>query len=463
MFRKLSIASGLSFPRCLSSNSPVIQTCLVLLLSFLTSAKSFKNSQKEHYILRFLFSIKMNPLAAWCGGLRSHFTTPLFIYLWASQQPRSFAKAQNMTEPTPNIESLLSDESFLRWLTGKASDDESKQWIDWLNRVPHHHELYNKALKLWEMAHFRPASLPDVEQEWQALRRRLSLKPERPASQLRLFPRSASFGRNRLGRESWVRFGALAAAAVLVIALLWRYLLTEDQPAKQEFQVASTGYGERARIILPDSTTIILNAHSTLRYPAVWTAAMGHQFELQGEAYFEVASHPEGPQHDFIVHTSDGNVKVVGTNFVVYDRGQGTRVVVKEGGVEVTVSDTSSVSTVSVAKVILRSGNLLQFQKGSRTLAPQLVNIGLYTTWWRDHLVLEDTPFEKVIHRLEETYGIHVEVKDERVLKRTLSGSVENRNLDVITEALAKALGVTVSREGQVVVFGNLPKGRRNP
>jgi ferric-dicitrate binding protein FerR (iron transport regulator) len=138
-------------------------------------------------------------------------------------------------------------------------------------------------------------------------------------------------------------------------------------------------------------------------------------------------------------------------------------VVVEEGGVEVAVADTISLSKIPVAEVQLRPGNMLQFRKGSRLLRPQLVNVSLYTTWWRDHLILEDTPFEQVIHRLEETYGIRIEVKDQSLLRRTLSGSIENRSLDVIVEALAKALRVPVRREGQVVIFGHASEERRNP
>jgi ferric-dicitrate binding protein FerR (iron transport regulator) len=253
------------------------------------------------------------------------------------------------------------------------------------------------------------------------------------------------------------------AAVVLVIAAVWRYLPFQIHSPKQEFQLASTGYGQRSRITLPDSTAIILNANSTLRYPTVWTATTPRQFELKGEAYFEVSSRPEGPQHDLVVHTADGAVQVIGTRFVVYDRGQGTRVVVEEGGVEVAVADTISLSNIPVAEVQLAPGSMLQFRKGSRLLHPQQVKVGLHTTWWRDHLILEDTPFEQVIHRLEETYGIEVRVKDKLLLRRTLSGSIENRDLDVIVEALAKALRVPVHQEGQVVIFGHASEERRNP
>jgi ferric-dicitrate binding protein FerR (iron transport regulator) len=241
------------------------------------------------------------------------------------------------------------------------------------------------------------------------------------------------------------------------MVVLWRFFpFSSNHTDKTKFQFVATDYGQRTRIQLPEGTVIILNAKSTLRYPAVWTDATERRIDLHGEAYFEAASRPEGPQHDLIVQTNDGTVKVVGTRFVVYERGQGTRVVVEEGGVMVTVADTNASQTAPATQALLNPGHLLQFQKGSRDIAPKSVNSGIYTSWWREHLELEGAPFGQVIRRLEETYGIRIEVEDESLLQRTLSGSIENRNLEVITEALAKALSTTVRRKGQVVVFGKL-------
>jgi ferric-dicitrate binding protein FerR (iron transport regulator) len=88
-------------------------------------------------------------------------------------------------------------------------------------------------------------------------------------------------------------------------------------------------------------------------------------------------------------------------------------------------------------------------------LTPQIAALGFYTTWWQDHFKFENTPFMQIVHRLEETYGIHVHVNDARLQQRRLSGAIENRDLDVIITALAKALGTTAHREGNGVVFGN--------
>jgi len=44
----------------------------------------------------------------------------------------SCPKGTTMDERNQDIITLLSDESFQRWLTGKASDEENTQWHTWL-------------------------------------------------------------------------------------------------------------------------------------------------------------------------------------------------------------------------------------------------------------------------------------------------------------------------------------------
>ncbi|KAA0225134.1 DUF4974 domain-containing protein [candidate division KSB1 bacterium] len=359
-----------------------------------------------------------------------------------------------MAEFIREVESLLSDESFQRWLFGNAGSAEKDRWNAWLSGNPERQIIYEQALALWKMANFRSAALPEVEQEWQKLRIRLHLPAAKTASIRPLTARRAALHKRHDRLLVWARFGAMAIAASLLLLWLWRALPIQTSPEELAEQIVATDFGQRARINLPDSTIIILNAHSRLRYPAAWSLATARKFELQGEAYFDVASRPEGPQHDFIVHTDDGDIQVVGTRFVVHERGRGTRVVVEEGGVQVSVADSTAAEETPAAKILLNPKQMLQFQKGDSVLQPHVVNLGLYTTWWRDELVLEDTPFEHIIRRLEETYGVKVEVKDKRLLQRTLSGSMENRNLDVITKALAQALRTSVARQGQVVIFG---------
>ncbi|NUO84413.1 FecR domain-containing protein, partial [candidate division KSB1 bacterium] len=203
---------------------------------------------------------------------------------------------------------------------------------------------------------------------------------------------------------------------------------------------------------LPDGSLVVLNAHSTLRFSSDWGKASERSVMLHGEAYFEVV--PRMRQNSteplaFVVRTGDGEIRVVGTKFVVYERNFGTRVVVEEGSVKVNPVNAKA------AQTLLAAGQLSEFRRGDTSVVTQSAGSGFHTTWWREDWQLEGTTFAEVIRRLEETYNVRVEVQDEALLQRKLSGAVENRDLEILIAALAKALRVDVSREGSVIKFGD--------
>lgn len=348
------------------------------------------------------------------------------------------------------LKSLMTNESFQGWLSNTDSAEENKQWSDWLKSDPRHREIYREALELWQLGQFKSASLPDVNQEWKKLQHRLNLKTEKSASIIDLSAKKASSRWEFSARSSWLRYGAIAAA-LLLIFLTWHPFPRIMYKNSHAFQTISTEYGQRVKITLPEGTTIILNANSTLHYPTEWTEKTLRQFKLQGEAYFIVTSNP---RNKFIVTTNDGKVQVTGTRFAVYERGLGTRVAVEDGHVEVVVTSETP-DDVSSTSVLLKSGDMVQFQEGNQSLNPQSVNILVYTSWWSDQLVFDNSPFKDIVGRLKETYGVNIEIRDDGLLKRRLSGSIENTSLQIITEALAKALQVPVHREGKIIIFGD--------
>ncbi len=343
---------------------------------------------------------------------------------------------------------LLADESFQLWLSNKASQSESEKWDAWLNSSPQNRELYHQAQRIWQASQYRQADLPNLNQEWEKLRTSLNFprrSGETVAEVTRLYPRHSR-------RDAWARFGAAAFAFAVLLAVMIRadFFRKTGETTAPPLQAMTTEFGQRATIHLPEGITVILNANSTLRYPSEWSSHQTRNVELQGEAYFSVVP-PEKPHPEFWVHTSDGVVKVTGTQFAVYERGRGTRVVVETGKVH--VSAVEAPSEVD-REVVLPAGHLLQFQKDSPLPQPKMVSVHPYVTWWRDEMVFESVPFREIVQRLEETYGVEVRVSDPRLLERTLSGSIENQSLFIVTEALAKALRVSVKRKGRTVTFG---------
>lgn len=95
----------------------------------------------------------------------------------------------------------------------------------------------------------------------------------------------------------------------------------------------STPKGGQYEIVLPDGTTVWMNAATTMRYPNKFTGSE-RAVELSGEAYFEVAKDAGKP---FIVHTRDMNIQVLGTHFNVmaYDGEMRQVATLLEGSVKV--------------------------------------------------------------------------------------------------------------------------------
>ena len=121
--------------------------------------------------------------------------------------------------------------------------------------------------------------------------------------------RTALFPRRRI----------LAAAAALALLVVSSFLLLRNKESKEiAWKTYQTEYGQTLRQHLPDGTSVVLNANSTLSVPSDWQAGTSRQVKLVGEAFFEV-KHTES-NDKFIVETEKGVVTVLGTKFNVQER-----------------------------------------------------------------------------------------------------------------------------------------------
>jgi len=72
-------------------------------------------------------------------------------------------------------------------------------------------------------------------------------------------------------------------------------------------------YGQRSKIILPDSSEVFLGAGSKLTIPEKFTDNL-REISLQGEAFFQVTKNPKKP---FVIHTGTVQTRVLGTSFKI--------------------------------------------------------------------------------------------------------------------------------------------------
>ncbi|MFQ5631065.1 MAG: FecR domain-containing protein [bacterium] len=353
------------------------------------------------------------------------------------------------------------DESFQRWINGTASDKEKEKWSKWLDKDPSHRRTYAEALEIWQLSQFVPSPVPDIEQELFQLNRRIDAMVQNVAVDRR-------FSLVKYRFKPWLRRPLLAgvgafALVILLFAVMNRNLLFEHSvKSNNNYHTVSTDFGQRTRITLPEGTVVIVNANSALYYPAAWTVKTARRLRLEGEAFFDVAETTEKTQQNFVVYTKDGAIEVTGTRFVVYERGNGTRVIVKDGNVRVTPGKFDKNDVISTESVLLHSGEMVEFRKNDHRLISQKQNTGVHTSWWHEYLKLDNAPFEEIIRRIEETYGIQIIVEDDALKGRTLSGSIENQNLDVIINGIARALDLNIQKNGNLFRFSRVAPHSRN-
>ena len=103
----------------------------------------------------------------------------------------------------------------------------------------------------------------------------------------------------------------IAAVVLLVVVSVTIYKYQELVKKSEVLQTILVPAGQRINIILPDSTFVCLNSNTKFSYPSVF-ATNNRKVKLDGEAYFEVSANKNKP---FYVHTSKGEIKVLGTHF----------------------------------------------------------------------------------------------------------------------------------------------------
>jgi len=289
--------------------------------------------------------------------------------------------------------------------------------------------------------------IPDTEKEWQKVAKKLEENKTKAASRSTL----ASL----LYQKSNHAISGIAAGITILLSLVSFFLVFKNYtavPVQEEMSIKeifqeyefTTNYGEKRTFSLSDGSTIILNANSRLTFTS--SADNGDvttEVWLEGEAYFNI-THLEGDKkRTFTVHTPDGSVKVLGTQFVVNTYNGNTQTVLEKGKIAVNLAtETENTSNTAPQKIYyLNPGQMATFNSDihTRGVTIEKVKTEEYTSWRNNKMVFDETPLTKVAKRIEQYYGIDV-IIGKAAYGKKLSGSIKTDNLEVLQEALEKIL-----------------------
>ena len=237
------------------------------------------------------------------------------------------------------------------------------------------------------------------------------------------------------------------AASVLLLLLGGSFLYTWLTESTTTY---ATDYGETKTVVLPDSSTVFLNANSRLTLSDDWSQT--REVWLEGEAYFQVnkvknATHPVSQAYiKFVVRTERLNVEVIGTEFNVRQRPEKTAVLLKSGKVRLSLHDQPD--TLSI-----QPGELITLRSQSLQLDKEKVDPELYTAWTEHRLVFEGETLQEIARIIEDTYGYKVIIQDENLRNQRFQGSVPAEDLDILLDGLSETFDMHITRQNQQIII----------
>lgn len=283
-----------------------------------------------------------------------------------------------------------------------------------------------------------------IERRWASFSKKMTLLDEE--SSMPAAHRGQSvFKRLVSSNIGWLNLAALVAGAVIIIGILF-WNREADRPAKQN--VVDTKYGSKSKIQMPDGTLVWLNSGSKLTYDDEYGKS-NRTVNLIGEAFFDVKHDPD---HPFLIHTANLNLKVLGTAFNVkaYPKDKLSEASLIRGSLEVSFPGrpNEKILLKPSEKIALVNSNMavrdqskgihskyadpeneseslpiISLSKVSYIASEKVVQ---EVSWVNNKLIFRNKTFEDLAKEMERWYDIKVEFKDKSLLNKRFTGTFKN-------------------------------------
>lgn len=264
----------------------------------------------------------------------------------------------------------------------------------------------------------------------------------------------------KLVKMRWAMAG-IAAAVVLLVSGVWWWLPSTRQPVAKvaptvQTVPAKTKPGPQLRVIhsvreenlhLPDGSTVVLYANSTLRYTDPFEPQR-RALSLEGKALFSVAKDEARP---FIVRTGTVETTVLGTEFLVTESPGSVLVRLFSGKVRLHASDRKWNKDL-----VLEPGEQLDYvkknalavvsrweEKETAEEEPQVTE-----PVEEQELVFDNEPLSHVLDKLAASYHLAIRYNQQQIGNLYFTGSV------LTSEPLTTTLHVIASMNELKIVPG---------
>jgi len=325
-----------------------------------------------------------------------------------------------------------------RYFAGEITADEVTIMVDWIMADPANQKLFEDYQLTWDhIEKSRIESSVDLEKDLNKVNTRirhmeqmklladkaadhsykvLPLDPERPPVRYNFYP--------------YLRIAAVFLLLLIPAWLIYRnFIGPGTERIIAEHSIVET--------ILPDGTSVALNAGSTLEYP---THFVGNQREvtLNGEGYFDVAHNASKP---FVISNRNVRIKALGTAFNVNTRvtDDMMEVVLTRGKVAVYFQDQPGL------RVILEPGEKAALSFTHQNIIKSINTDENYMAWKTRNITFSNQALDVVVATLNRIYHTNISIRTGELTNCRLTATFNHQSLESVLNVLKTTLDITVN------------------
>lgn len=314
-------------------------------------------------------------------------------------------------------------ELIAKKLSGQCNEAESAALQQWLDASPENREEYAILSKLWQDSSSAVGSQRQYNTAAAWEKTNQAIQP--PVSHV---------------KSLYTKYAAAAAVLLLLTTGAW---WLESRSSLKKHEMAAND-GKIKSLELPDKSVVTLRQGARIRY----INGYHHNqriVELEGEAFFEIAS---DPGHPFLVKTPNQSViEVLGTSFTVQTGKDSTAVTVASGRVKLGLEgDTTAVILAGGQSGIWGNGQLYTRENNNPN----------FIAWKTGVLQFNDLSLLEILPQLADFYAKDIRVDEkyrETASQQKATITFRNQSCDDVLHELQLLLGFHYQQDGDTIVI----------
>ncbi|WP_228467043.1 FecR family protein [Adhaeribacter swui] len=345
----------------------------------------------------------------------------------------------------------MDSQKLERFFKNECTPAEEQEVLEWFRNEELNAHQEQELAKMWE----QETSQPTNDHNPTEILARIKASMHQNYPEMRVAGSEINKETEKLaGKIEWKKWYKMAAAILLPICLLTvvvHYYISERNAA--QMVIAETLPGVRKTISLEDGSTITLNGSSKVVYRQHFPDD-AREITLTGEAFFEVAKDKSRP---FIVKTGPIATQALGTSFNINYRNNAPYIVVALATGVVRIDQEINQNKTELTK--LRPNQQLIYDKKTARFELQPYDARVILGWRRGILFFNQASLTEVVSRLENWYGIPIELAGkvpEKTAEWNYTGEYNNQALEDVLTGISFVKDFTFEKkENKIVIHFN--------